>query len=195
MSTILYYSNYCENCKKLLGIIGKSPIKDDMHFLCVDNREQGSNGATYLVLSNGSKVLLPPTVTRVPALLLLNRGHKVLFGEEITRHITPEIDAQKQAAVQDYGEPSAFTLGGFGSNFGVASDNYSYLDQTSDELSAKGNGGMRQQHHYASINYQDKIETPPDNYQADTIGNGGVTMDQLRQQRAQDIPNDNNNRR
>ena len=59
-------------------------------------------------------------------------------------------------------------------------------------MAAKGSGGMRQQHHYASINYEDKIETPPDNYQADTIGNGGVTMDQLRQQRAQDIqPNTN----
>ncbi len=192
MSTILYYSNYCENCKKLLGIIGKSPVKDEMHFLCVDNRTKSANGATYLVLPNGQQVLLPPTVTAVPALLLLNRGHKVLMGEEIMRHISPEIEAQKQTAVQQTGEPTAFALGGFGSSFGVASDSYSYLDQTPEDLAAKGSGGMRQQHHYASINYEDKIETPPDNYQADTIGNGGVTMDQLRQQRAQDIqPNTN----
>ena len=191
MSTILYYSNYCDNCKKLLGVIGKSPVKDEMHFLCVDNRTKGANGATYLVMQNGQQVLLPPSVSRVPALLLLNRGHKVLFGEEIMRHISPEIEAQKQSAVQQHGEPSAFTLGGFGSSFGVASDNYSYLDQTPEDLSAKGGGGMRQQHHYASVNYQDNIETPPDNYQADTIGNGGVTMEQLQQQRAQDIQNSN----
>ena len=191
MSTILYYSNYCDNCKKLLGVIGKSPVKDEMHFLCVDNRTKGENGATYLVMQNGQQVLLPPSVSRVPALLLLNRGHKVLFGEEIMRHISPEIEAQKQSAVQQHGEPSAFTLGGFGSSFGVASDNYSYLDQTAEDLSAKGGGGMRQQHHYASVNYQDSIETPPDNYQADTIGNGGVTMEQLQQQRAQDIQNSN----
>ena len=163
-----------------------------MHFLCVDNRTKSANGATYLVLANGQQVLLPPTVTAVPALLLLNRGHKVLMGEEIMRHISPEIEAQKQTAVQQTGEPTAFVLGGFGSSFGVASDSYSYLDQTPEDLAAKGSGGMRQQHHYASINYEDKIETPPDNYQADTIGNGGVTMDQLRQQRAQDIqPNTN----
>lgn len=191
MSTILYYSNYCDNCKKLLGVIGKSPVKDEMHFLCVDNRTKGANGATYLVMQNGQQVLLPPSVSRVPALLLLNRGHKVLFGEEIMRHISPEIEAQKQSAVQQHGEPSAFTLGGFGSSFGVASDNFSYLDQTPEDLSAKGSGGMRQQHHYASVNYQDNIETPPDNYQADTIGNGGVTMEQLQQQRAQDIQNSN----
>ena len=153
MSTILYYSNYCENCKKLLGIIGKSPVKDEMHFLCVDNRTKSANGATYLVLPNGQQVLLPPTVTAVPALLLLNRGHKVLMGEEIMRHISPEIEAQKQTAVQQTGEPTAFVLGGFGSSFGVASDSYSYLDQTPEDLAAKGSGGMRQQHHYASINY------------------------------------------
>jgi len=192
MSTILYYSNYCDNCKKLLGIIGKSPVKEEMHFLCVDNRTKGSNGAIYLVLPNGDNVLLPPTVTAVPALLLLNRGHQVLFGEEIMRYITPQIDAQKKSAVIVNGEPSAFSLGGIGSSFGVASDNYSYLDQTSEDLAAKGNGGMRQQHHYASISYQENIETPPDNYHADTIGNGGITMDQLQQQRAQDVePNTN----
>ena len=28
---------------------------------------------------------------------------------------------------------------------------------------------MRQQHHYASIQHVDKIETPPDNYEPDTI--------------------------
>lgn len=191
MSTILYYSNYCDNCKKLLGIIGKSPVKDEMHFLCVDNRVKGDNGATYLVMQNGQQVLLPPSVSRVPALLLLNRGHKVLFGEEIMQHVSPGIEAQKQTAVQQNGEPSAFTLGGFGSSFGVASDNYSYLDQTPDELAAKGGGGMRQQHHYASVGYKDNIETPPDNYHADTIGNGGVTMDQLQQQRAKDVQNTN----
>lgn len=194
MSTILYYSNYCDNCKKLLGVIGKSPVKDEMHFLCVDNRTKGANGATYLVMQNGQQVLLPPSVSRVPALLLLNRGHKVLFGEEIMRHISPEIESQKRSAVQQHGEPTAFSLGGFGSSFGVASDNYSYLDQSPEELSAKGGGGMRQQHHYASVNYQDNIETPPDNYQADTIGNGGVTMDQLRQQREQDVRQNTNRR-
>ena len=69
--------------------------------------------------------------------------------------------------------------------YGVASDNYSFLDQESSELSAKGNGGMRQIHHYATINHSDSIETPPDTYSADTIGN--VSMEQLQQKRNSDI--------
>ena len=39
-------------------------------------------------------------------------------------------------------------------NSNIMSDNYSFLDQTSDDLSAKGDGGMRQLYNYATINYQ-----------------------------------------
>lgn len=39
MSSILYYSNYCENCKGLLQTISKWPsVQKDMHFLNIDKR-------------------------------------------------------------------------------------------------------------------------------------------------------------
>ena len=38
MSSILYYSNYCNNCSILLQFIAKSNCKDDMHFINIDNR-------------------------------------------------------------------------------------------------------------------------------------------------------------
>ena len=192
MSTILYYSNFCESCKKLLGLISRSPVKDEMHFICIDKRSRHSNGQTYVQLADGQEVLLPPTVSKVPALLLLNRGYKVLFGDEITQHITPAVDAMKQNAVVQTGEPAAFGFGGGSggfSSFGVASDNFSFLDQSADDLAAKGSGGMRQQHHYAAIQHVDKIETPPDNYEPDTIR--GVSMESLQQQRELDYKNAN----
>ena len=188
MSTILYYSNYCESCKKLLGMISRSPIKDEMHFICIDKRSRHSNGQTYVQLSDGQEVLLPPTVTKVPALLLLNRGYKVLFGDEIANHVTPAVEAMRNEAVVTTGEPMAFGFGGC-SSFGVASDNYSFLDQSAEDLSAKGGGGMRQQHHYASIQHVDKIETPPDNYEPDTIK--GASVEALQQKRDQDYRNTN----
>lgn len=184
MSTILYYSNYCNNCKHILSFLSKTTtVKEDIHFLCIDNREKKNNGMTYIKLANGEEVLLPPTITKVPALLLINRGYHVLFGDEILQHIQPPAEAMKQQSVSQHGEPSAFALGIGG--YGVASDHYSFLDQTPDELLAKGAGGMRQSHHYANIVHSDKIETPPDTYSADTIGN--VSLDQLQQQRANAI--------
>ena len=190
MTSILYYSNYCENCKAILQSISKSSIKNDMHFICIDKRVKKSNGATYIILENGQEILLPPTVTKVPALLLLNKGHHVLFGtENITRYLEPKQKSIQAVSTNNNGEPLAFSMictgGSSSSLFGVASDQYSFLDQGADELTAKGNGGLRQTHHYATIEQVDSIETPPDNYSPDTIGN--LSMEQLQQKRSSEV--------
>jgi hypothetical protein len=44
---------------------------------------------------------------------------------------------------------------------------------------------MRQQHHYVSLDYMDNIDTPPDTYEPDKIGQ--VSMEQLEQSRNKDI--------
>lgn len=185
MSAILYYSNYCKNCQTLLQMLGKSSVKDDMHFICIDKRVKKPNGATYIILENGQELLLSPNVTKVPAVLLLNRGHQVLFGEQIKEYINSKNAViQKKTDTNNHGEPLAFSLYS-GGCFGVSSDNYSFLDQCPDELSAKGNGGMRQQRHYAAVQDNDTIETPPDTYSPDKMGN--VSLEKLQQQRNTDI--------
>ena len=187
MSSILYYSNYCENSNKILEILSKSKVKDDIHFICIDKRIQKNNNI-YITLNNGQEILLPPKVVGVPALLLLNRGHKILFGNEILNHLRPELDLEQSnnKTINNNDEPMSFSISRcLSSGFGVTSDEYSFLDQNSDDLSAKGNGGMRQTHHYSSINHTDNIQTPPDTYAADTIGN--VTMDKLLEKRNNEI--------
>jgi hypothetical protein len=185
MSSILYYSNYCENCKRLLQSLSQSSVKDGMHFICIDKRHKGNNGATYVALENGQEILLPPTITKVPALLLLNKGHHVLFGNDIDDHLTPQQNAVNAVATKNNGEPLAFSLASSG--FGVASDNFSFLDQDSSSLSAKGDGGMRQQHHYATLEAKDDIDTPPEDYTPDTISNSGSSMEKMQQERQADM--------
>jgi len=154
-----------------------------MHFINIDKRIKKGNGVTYIVLENGQEILLPPTVTKVPAVLLLNKGHQVLFGSDINKFLEPKHTAQTNNIVKTNGEPLAFSISG--GSFGVVSDNYSFLDQDNESLSAKGNGGMRQQHHYASLDGQGMIETPPDTYTPDKVG--AVSMEQLEQKRNNDI--------
>tara|TARA_B100001540_G_C15681002_1_gene584800 strand:+ start:426 stop:983 length:558 start_codon:yes stop_codon:yes gene_type:complete len=173
MSSIFYYSNYCEHSKTLIQKISQSSIKDDMHFISIDKRIK-KNGATYIQFENGQEILLPPTIIKVPALLLLNRGHKVLFGNEISNFIQPQVEMQQQKAVDFNGEPGAFSFATDSMGCGITSDNYSFLDQDSDALSCKGEGGMRQQKFYAGINHADQIETPPDTYSADTINESTI---------------------
>ena len=184
MSSILYYSSYCNNCNKLLQILSKSKLKEEVHFLCIDKRKKGKDNALYVVLENGQQVLLPPQITKVPALLLLNQGHHVLFGEQVYKHLQPRENSFNQTATNNNGEPTAFSL--FGGPMGISSDAYSYLDQSCEDLSAKGNGGMRQQHHYASITENQQIESPPEDYVPNKIGKQGITLEELQQKRSSD---------
>jgi hypothetical protein len=189
MSSIIYYSNHCDKSKAVLTALSKSQVSNDIHFLCIDRRVKSSTGAVHILTETGEKVLLPPQVNRVPALLLLNKGHLVLYGDQILQHFQPKNVALNDQATGFNGEPNAFALGreSMGSGFGVASDNYSFLDQSADELSAKGNGGMRQLYNYATVDLVDKIDTPPDTYSPDKVGS--VSMEQLQQKRQTEIQN------
>ncbi len=178
MSSILYYSNFCQNSKNILLLLTKSNLKNDIHFICIDKRIQKNNN-NYAVLENNDTILIPNTVSAVPCLLLINQNYKTLFGTEITDYLKPINNEIQQKATNFNGEPSAFSIdSGFS---GVVSDNFSFLDQNSDELSAKGNGGMRQLYNYATINHSDKIETPPDEYIPDKIGE--ISLENLQNER------------
>jgi hypothetical protein len=151
MSCILYYSKYCEVSKKYLQLLSKSGSQNDIHFICIDKRVKEANNKTYIVLENGQKIILPENVTRVPALLLLNQGYAVLYGEQILEHLKPRQEVAVRQATQNNMEPMAFSFGGGG--FGdIVSDQYSFLDQAPEDLEAKGNGGMRQMHNYVDLN-------------------------------------------
>ena len=152
MSCILYYSKYCEVCKKYLQLLSKSDVQKDIHFICIDKRVKDAGGKTFIILENGQKIILPENVTKVPALLLLNQGYQVLYGEQILQHLKPRQQEQIKQATQNNMEPMAFSLGGSGSFGDVVSDHYSFLDQEPDELRAEGNGGMRQMHNYVDLN-------------------------------------------
>lgn len=174
MKDLLYFSNYCENSKKLLSILSKSTISKDIDFICVDQRTRNSDGTFSIVLSNGFKVDLPHTITKVPALLLPSHGYQVLFGDQIYQHLQPKEKQAMMQATQNQGEPESFSLGG--GNYGINSDNFCFLDISSDDLMAKGSGGMRQIHNYVTVDQASagtlNIETPPDDYEPDKVTQG-----------------------
>jgi hypothetical protein len=186
MSSILYYSNFCDKSKKILQTLAKSNIKEELHYLCIDKRVKAPTGQWYIMLENGEKIIMPPQVNRVPALLLMKQGHQVLYGDQILSHLQPRDTAINMAATNNNGEPSPFSLnddciGGFG----VASDTFSYWDQSSEDLSAKGNGGMRQLYNYATIDSNIRIEAPKEDYTPDKIGS--ISLENLQQQRNSEI--------
>jgi hypothetical protein len=187
MSSILYYSKFCEHSNKLLQTLSKTTQKD-IHYICIDKRVKDTNNKMFIVLENGQKIVMPENVNRVPALLLLNQNYQVLYGEAILNHLKPKQEVAIRKATQNNMEPMAFSFGsgGFGD---IVSDAYSFLDQGSEELEAKGNGGMRQMHNYVDLNYSDKISTPNDEqeYKGANKISGELTIEQLQQQRDSEL--------
>lgn len=161
MSGILYYSKYCEICKKYLQILSKTQLQSQIHFICIDKRIK-ENSQTYIILDNGQKIILPEIVVKVPALLLLNNNYNVLYGEQILEYLKPQQIIEVKQATQNNIEPLAFAIYGSSSS-NVISDNYSFLDQSDVELSATGNGGMRQMHNYVDLNYVDRFPNSDNN--------------------------------
>ena len=197
MSCILYYSNFCEHSKKLLQSLSKTNVSKDIHFICIDKRVK-DNTKVYIILENGQRIVMPESVSRVPALLLLNNNYQLLYGEAILQFLKPQQDAQIKVATQNNLEPMAFSFGGGGGGgFGIVSDNYSFLDMDSEALSAKGNGGIRQMHNYVDLGYVDQISTPVDEaeYKKSSKLPEGLTVEQLQQQREQEFSNMNKGQR
>lgn len=211
MGYILYYSNYCIQCQKLLQFISKTDTKKKIHFICIDARKTDEEGNLIVVLENGQNLIVPPNITRVPALIIIPQNNRVLFGcEEIKRYfagmdsgISASLESVNQNAANPYiktvasmvaaaPDPTPYVLNaavGCGtSGFGVTSDNYSYYNMTPEELSTKGNGGTRQMHNYVSVHHptqQTTIYTPEETYKPDKVGD--ISLEQLQQMRNADI--------
>ena len=188
MSSVLYYSNYCEHSKKLLQKISSMEIKSEMHFICIDKRVQDA-GKIYIVLENGQKIIMPESINKVPALLLLE-NYSVLYGESIHDYLRPKQQLAIKKATNNNIEPNAFSFSGSSSGFGIASDSYSFLDMDSGSLSATGTGGLRQMHNYIGYGDSFSITTPVDeyDYKASKLPED-LTIDQLQQQRASEVSN------
>jgi hypothetical protein len=194
MSSILYYSNFCEPSKKLLQTVTKTQNAKDIHFICIDKRVKDSNGKVYIILQNDQKIIMPENVTRVPALLLLNQNYKVIYGDEIYQHFRPQQQQQIQQATKNNMEPITFqdgfnSFGGFGG--GIVSDNFSFLDQSDTDLSVKGSGGMRQMHNYVSLNEANNLSmnlpTDDHDYKSDKMKEGEMSVEALQRRREQEL--------
>jgi len=186
MSSIIYYSNFCEHSKKLLQTLSKTQASKDIHFICIDKRTKGPDNKIYLILENNQKIVMPENVTKVPALLLLDQNYQVLYGDSIYNYLKPKQEVITRQATNNNMEPMAFSLGG-GS---IVSDQFSFLDMDSEELNTKGNGGMRQMHNYVPLNYCDTISTPTDEYDyKQSKVPEEMTIEKLQQMREQEISN------
>ena len=188
----LYYSNFCKHSQKVLQFLVKSNLTDRVNFVCIDKRTRDpNNNQMYIILENGQKVIMPPNISSVPALLLVKKNYSVILGENIIQHFHPQVREKSQASLSQAsgGEPTGFCLMPSNQGLSIVSEQYTFYNLTPEELSAKGSGGRRPMHNYVSAKDEMSsfIPTPPDTYQPDKVSKG-VTVDVLQQQRNSEIP-------
>ena len=173
--SIIYYSNYCEPSKKLLQLLAKTSAGKDLHYICIDVRFKDPNGRTFVQVEN-QRVLLPTAVTRVPALYLME-SKQALFEDSIYEYLNPKQQAVTRTATGGNMEPECFVTPRM-------SDTFSFWDQQADDLSAKGNGGMRQLHQFSTVEAVESIPTPAEDYEPDKVGkNGSKTLEEYKAER------------
>ena len=130
---ILFYSNKCENCKKIVPEIEKSCLSGKIKYFSIDTREQLQR--------------VPTSITSVPTLLVRtksSRQNQIYTGNEIKGYLEMSSmlmakDRKKQS--EDNNIDKSFSgelLSNSGELSSKFSDSYSFINE---DCSAKGNGG------------------------------------------------------
>jgi hypothetical protein len=129
---ILYYSNYCINCKEFMNIMCKTPIY---------------NKFTKINVSEGI-VNIPPFIKSVPTIIVPN-SNKPLVGEDVFKWLEEKSEQRMNSVDQSILPYHPDEMDG------VLGDNYSYLDIKDTEQP------MEHNFVYIKKGDQ-KIETPPE---------------------------------
>jgi hypothetical protein len=153
---IIYYSNYCPHCIRIIDFLTRSDLIRKVQMIPVDKRWRDPvTGQDYVVLQNGAKKILPPNIHSVPAMLLMKRHYEVLYGNEITQYFEKEVggilsnpNSANVFQQIERNEPSGFSLGGPSiDNFISAShNNYKPIQTNIDENYVKQRENPMKEH-------------------------------------------------
>jgi hypothetical protein len=185
---ILYYSQYCKHSQKIIQFFVKNNLADQVNIVCIDKRKvHPTTGQIYILLENGTQILLPPNIHSVPSLLMVKQNYNVILGDAIMAQYQSKIKTQMNVATMGQGEPMGVSLFSLTGNGPVVSEQYTNYSASPEELSAKGSGEGRFMFNYVPASGDaPKIQTPPDTYRPDKISQS-VTVDSLQQIRNEDI--------
>jgi hypothetical protein len=183
---ILYYSNHCKHCQKVIQYIVKNNLLDNINCICIDKRVRDvNNNQLYIILENGNKIIMPPNVHSVPTVLCVKKNHSVILGDSIIEYLKvsmPNTMHSQSDILQKNEEPMEYGCNLFGltQNSNVSSGQYSNYSDT-------GSGSaMGDYHNYVSPDKSMAISTPPDNYRPDKLSNE-VTTEGLQFKRNLDV--------
>tara|TARA_B100001769_G_C22051489_1_gene565210 strand:- start:664 stop:1314 length:651 start_codon:yes stop_codon:yes gene_type:complete len=132
--SLLFYSNYCQNCKQIIEEIKNSPVSLSIKYICIDSESVRSK--------------LPHYINSVPA-LVVGETNQIFVGNQILGWIKMTSNNNSQYAQPP--PPPPQPKGPVGPNawhnneMNAFSDMYSFIDV---DTSAQGDGGMSMVHNF-----------------------------------------------
>lgn len=180
----LYFSNNCKHCMRLLDELNKNDVIKKLNMICIDNRLKKDN-VVYLIINN-DQLPLPPMINCVP-MMTISPTNEILKGKEIYNYFMPLTKNIEDERNKITLEPDPFSLSNETiGEFGVTSDNFSFWNTSPDELSASGNGGIKQLYNYSQINSDstEKIYTPS---LEESDNKNNISLEQLQKMREEEL--------
>lgn len=167
-----------------------SKLKETIYFVSIDDRiSHPETGKTMIKLRNGDQILLPPNIVRIPSMIVVNQGNKVVIGSrDILKILQPQVDiaaTRSDNKQSDTFRPASdVTLPGAPTHFKGDLINYEFGNMmgsvSSDKFSFIGStdGGSVQQ-----------LETPKDDY--DKSKGESLSIEKLIEKRNLEVPSVN----
>ena len=173
MADIFYYSNYCNYSQKVIQYISKNNLIDKLCCICIDNRSRDSqNNNIVILLDNGTKVYLPPSIQSVPTVLRKSKNHTLVLGyEQIISFLQTEskyinLQETESTILQTNNEPISY-------DFSMPSSNL---------MGYNSNIPIQSFSNLVSVDSSNSINAPDETYQPNKLSSD-VTVDKLLEQR------------
>lgn len=149
--SLLFYSNFCQHCKQIVKEIKRSPVSNEIRYVCID--------------SSQVREKLPNYINSVPS-LVVGETNQIFVGNQITGWLKmqPIINNKEESPPQnrenymDRNKPivekkdqneSIGPNGWHNNEMNAFSDSYSFLGV---DTSAQGDGGMSMVHNFETLN-------------------------------------------
>jgi len=186
---ILYYSNHCPHSQKVIHFVSRAGLIESLNAICIDKRTVDPNtGQMFIQLENGKKIMLPPNIQSVPALLVIKDKYRALFGKDILQYFEPIVNEKTKQAQQLNGEPVGMSITSSSAGVTIHSEQFTLYDLSPDDLSAKSTSEKRPMYQYVSAqNHQSfQIPTPQDTYRPDKV-DPSLTLETLEKKRNTEV--------
>lgn len=155
--SLLFYSNKCQNCKKIVHQINQTPVRNSIRFVCIDEPKIRSK--------------LPSFIKSVPT-LVIGKTNQIHVGNNILGYLKmmslqqvnkekkqPDVRTKHVSTPTESAGPASFSMSEMGGSY---SDNYSFVDI---DCGSQGNGGTSMAHSFDFISQRDFSAHQNDNVQ------------------------------